>query len=251
MRGGRTDLAGDRGGMAPAPRDGSPEIRLEDRAAMKAGPASPEDVAAGEDMAAFAASIELPASEEPVIVGPVRCPPRAARGSPLERRELPGPGARHEGRGHLVTGGAAGIGRACAGVGTRGHRMGAEVAVEHGRARGGGGVIVDTASVQGSVGERGFPAQRATRGAVAALTRSLAVHAPDVRAVAIAPRLIETEAVRAIPADPMAEVVAAIPAGRAAAPEEVASPAALAASDEAHHIGGAAVILDGAHPAIG
>lgn len=137
-------------------------------------------------------------------------------------------------------------------VGIRGYWMGAKAAVEHMRARGGKGVILNTASVQSFVGEKGFSAYQATKGAVLALTRSLAVdHAPDIRAVAIAPGLIATEAIKGIPAEVMEGVVAAIPAGRAAQPEEVAALVAFLASDEADYISGTAVILDGAYLAIG
>lgn len=138
------------------------------------------------------------------------------------------------------------------GVGIRGYWMGAKVAVEQMRAQGGKGVIVNTASVQSFVGEKGFSAYQATKGAVLALTRSLAVdHAPDIRAVALAPGLIATEAIKGIPADVMADVIAGIPAGRAADPREVAALTAFVASDEADYMSGTAVILDGAYLAIG
>lgn len=141
---------------------------------------------------------------------------------------------------------------AITGVGIRGYWMGAKVAVEQMRLQGGRGVIVNTASVQSFVGEKGFSAYQATKGAVLAMTRSLALdHAPGIRAVAIAPGLIETEAVKAIPQDVMDEVIAGIPAARAAKPEEVAAVAAFIASDEADYMSGTAIILDGAYLAIG
>ncbi len=137
-------------------------------------------------------------------------------------------------------------------VGIRGYWMGAKVAVEQMRAQGGAGVIVNTASVQSFVGERGFSAYQATKGAVLALTRSLAVdHAPLIRAVAIAPGLVATEAIKGISDDVMAGVIAAIPAARAAAPEEVAALVAFVASDEADYMSGTAVILDGGYLSIG
>lgn len=141
---------------------------------------------------------------------------------------------------------------AITGVGIRGYWMGAKVAVEHMRARGGKGVIINTASVQSFVGEKGFSAYQATKGAVLAMTRSLALdHAPDIRAVAIAPGLIKTEAIKGIADDVMEEVIAGIPAGRGAEPEEVAALAAFIASEEADYMSGTAVILDGAYLAIG
>lgn len=141
---------------------------------------------------------------------------------------------------------------AITGVGIRGYWMGAKVAVEHMLQRGGKGVIVNTASVQSFVGEKGFSAYQATKGAVLAMTRSLAVdHAPDIRAVAIAPGLIKTPAVEGIPDDVMEEVIAGIPAKRGADPEEVAALAAYVGSEEADYMSGTAVILDGAYLAIG
>jgi NAD(P)-dependent dehydrogenase (short-subunit alcohol dehydrogenase family) len=138
------------------------------------------------------------------------------------------------------------------GVGIRGYWMGAKAAVEQISAQGGKGVVVNTASVQSFVGEKGFSAYQATKGAVLALTRSLAIdHAPDIRAVALAPGLIATDAIKGIPDDVMEGVLADIPAGRAAQPEEVAALAAFVASDEADYMSGTAVILDGAYLAIG
>ena len=138
------------------------------------------------------------------------------------------------------------------GVGIRGYWMGAKAAVEQMRAQEGGGVIVNTASVQSFVGEKGFSAYQATKGAVLAMTRSLALdHAPAIRAVALAPGLIATEAIEGIPDDVMEEVLAGIPAGRAAWPEEVAALAAFVASEEADYMSGTAVILDGGYLAIG
>ena len=142
-------------------------------------------------------------------------------------------------------------------IGIRGYWLGAKAAVTRMLAQGPGangrhGVILNTASVQSFVGERGFSAYQTTKGAVLALTRSLAVdHEPLIRSLAIAPGLIATEAVKEIPADVMAGVVAAIPAARAAQPEEVAALAAFLLSDEADYISGTAVIQDGAYLAIG
>lgn len=146
---------------------------------------------------------------------------------------------------------------AITGVGIRGYWLGAKVAVTQMLAQGPGangrnGVILNTASVQSFVGERGFSAYQTTKGAVLALTRSLAVdHEPHIRSLAIAPGLIATDAVKSIAPDVMAGVVAAIPAARAAQPEEVAALAAFLLSDEADYISGTAVIQDGAYLAIG
>ncbi|MEO1226257.1 MAG: glucose 1-dehydrogenase [Pseudomonadota bacterium] len=137
-------------------------------------------------------------------------------------------------------------------VSLRGYWLGAKAAVRHMVARGGKGVILNTASVQSFLGEKAFSAYQVAKGGVMGLTRSLAIdHAPDIRCVAIAPGLVETDAVRAIPDDQMAEVLARIPADRGASPAEVAGLAAYLASDEADYITGTSVIIDGGYLGIG
>ena len=137
-------------------------------------------------------------------------------------------------------------------VSLRGYWLGAKHAVAHMKARGGRGLVLNTASVQSFVGEKGFSAYQVAKGGVLGLTRSLAVdHAPEIRAVAIAPGLITTPANAGLSPELMREVLAGIPAGRAASPAEVAGLAAYLASDEADYITGTAVIMDGGYLAIG
>lgn len=120
------------------------------------------------------------------------------------------------------------------------------------RLRGGKRAILDTACVQSFPGKKGFSAYQATKGAVLAMTRSLAVdHAPEIRTVAIAPGLIGPEDIVGIPEDVVEEVIAGIPSRRTTQPEEVAALAPCLASDEADCAPGTAVILDGAYLAIG
>lgn len=73
MRGYRINLARDPGTLPAAPYDGSAEIWFDDRAAMEAGLASPEGVAAGADVANFAEPVRFLVTEEHVILpGPGR-----------------------------------------------------------------------------------------------------------------------------------------------------------------------------------
>lgn len=68
MRGYRINIAGDPGRQPPAPYDGSAEIWFDHRAAMEAGLGSAEGKLAGDDVAAFAESVEFLVTEEHVIL---------------------------------------------------------------------------------------------------------------------------------------------------------------------------------------
>ncbi len=73
MRGYRINVADDPGDMPTAPYDGSAEIWFDDRAAMVAGLASPENDVAGGDTANFADEVTFLVCEgEAVIVDQTR-----------------------------------------------------------------------------------------------------------------------------------------------------------------------------------
>lgn len=117
----------------------------------------------------------------------------------------------------------------------------------------GGGVIINTASELALVGQPRMGAYCATKGAVLALTRSLALewaHA-GIRINALCPGPTDTAMLRAefqSGDDPAAEEAAAIqsiPLGRLGNPAEIANAALFLASDDASFVHGVALTADG------
>ena len=123
--------------------------------------------------------------------------------------------------------------------------------------RGRGGSIVNLSSRTASVGVPGMAVYGASKGALLALTRAAAIElAPlGIRVNAVAPGLTETPLVKAWideQADPpafRAEAAATIPQGRFGEPEEVAAAVLFLASDEARHITGVSLPIDGGYTA--
>jgi NAD(P)-dependent dehydrogenase (short-subunit alcohol dehydrogenase family) len=113
----------------------------------------------------------------------------------------------------------------------------------------GGGTIINIASVAGFVP---FPARAvydASKGAVIAFTRSLALDyaANHIRANAICPGMVETEMTRwrlEIP-ELRQQVLDMTPWGRVGRPEDIASAAVYLASDEADYVTGHMLVIDG------
>src|SRR5262245_45912948 len=117
----------------------------------------------------------------------------------------------------------------------------------------GGGVIVNTASVVAAVGIADRAAYCASKGAVAALTRAIAVdHVGDgIRCNAIAPGTIDTpyfDEILQNSADPAATrkaLAARQLLGRLGTPEEIATGILFLASDESRFATGTILTLDG------
>lgn len=117
----------------------------------------------------------------------------------------------------------------------------------------GGGVIVNVASVVASIGIANRAAYCASKGAVAALTRAMAIDHVDqkIRVNAIAPGTIRSpyfdaiEASSANPADALAALENRQLLKRMGAPEEVASGILYLASDDASFCTGTILTVDG------
>jgi NAD(P)-dependent dehydrogenase (short-subunit alcohol dehydrogenase family) len=112
-----------------------------------------------------------------------------------------------------------------------------------------GGTIINIASVAGFVPFPGRAAYDASKGAVIAFTRSLALDyaANHIRANAICPGMVETEMTRwrlEIP-ELRQQVLDMTPWGRIGQPEDIASAAIYLASDEADYVTGHMLVIDG------
>lgn len=113
--------------------------------------------------------------------------------------------------------------------------------------RAGTGRIILVGSTAGQRGEGGHADYAATKGALIALTRSLAVEcAPDLTVNCVAPGWVDTEmTTRALTGQDRARAVAGIPLGRIATPEDIAGPIVFLASDLARHMTGSVVSVNG------
>jgi len=117
----------------------------------------------------------------------------------------------------------------------------------------GGGSIVNTGSVLSTVGARNRVAYSASKGAVLAMTRAMALdHAAEkIRVNCICPGIVETEMVARFSLDESArrQRLALHPLGRFGQPQEIAGLAVFLASDESAWTTGAAFTVDGGYSA--
>jgi NAD(P)-dependent dehydrogenase (short-subunit alcohol dehydrogenase family) len=121
----------------------------------------------------------------------------------------------------------------------------------------GGGAIVNVTSRLASIGVPTMVVYSAAKGALLALTRGAAIElAPlGIRVNAVAPGFTETPLVTAWLAEqeePDAarrSAMAAVPQGRLGTPDEIAAAIAFLASDDAGHITGASLAVDGGYTA--
>jgi meso-butanediol dehydrogenase / (S,S)-butanediol dehydrogenase / diacetyl reductase len=117
----------------------------------------------------------------------------------------------------------------------------------------GSGVILQTASTNGVVGQPYYADYNATKAGIIELTRTMALElAPKVRVCAVAPGYVLTPMQRAEYSEAMLdEVNRKIPLKRHASPEEIAGLFAYLASDDAAYATGQVFTLDGGETAGG
>jgi NAD(P)-dependent dehydrogenase (short-subunit alcohol dehydrogenase family) len=118
----------------------------------------------------------------------------------------------------------------------------------------GGGAIVNVSSIAAQVGLPLTAAYSATKGAMNALTRCLAVdHAKQsIRCNAVCPGLVDTPMAASLTSDPdrLAQVMAVYPLGRPGTADEVANLVLYLASDESSWVTGSIFTIDGGMTAI-
>jgi NAD(P)-dependent dehydrogenase (short-subunit alcohol dehydrogenase family) len=117
----------------------------------------------------------------------------------------------------------------------------------------GGGSIINIGSVLSLLGARNRVAYSASKGAVMAMTKAMALDhaAENIRVNCIAPGIVATEMVEKFNTDEAArrQREAMHPMGRFGQPEEVASAAVFLASDESGWTTGSVITVDGGYSA--
>jgi glucose 1-dehydrogenase len=125
----------------------------------------------------------------------------------------------------------------------------AREALAHFVARGGGGTIINCSSVHQIIPKPGYLAYSISKGAMANLTRTLALEfaGRGIRVNAVGPGAIDTPINAAWTGDPAkrAAVEAHIPLGRVGTAEEIAAVFAFLASDESSYITGQTIYACG------
>ncbi len=112
----------------------------------------------------------------------------------------------------------------------------------------GGGVIINTSSMVSLYGQAAGCAYPASKFAVNGLTKSLAreLGKDHIRVNAVAPGVIRTDMVAALPDAMIQPLIQSIPLGRIGEPEDIANAYLFLASDLASYVTGAVLSVDGA-----
>ncbi len=120
-------------------------------------------------------------------------------------------------------------------------------------AKSGGGSIINMASTASHLGYPIFFAYSAAKGAVRAMTKSIAIHCQakgyGIRCNSVHPAAIETPMIQFAegrPGEENAIPEGVLPAGAAGAPQDVAALVLYLASDESRFVNGAEILIDNA-----
>jgi acetoacetyl-CoA reductase len=109
------------------------------------------------------------------------------------------------------------------------------------------GRIVNISSINGQAGQIGQTNYAAAKAGILGFTKALAQEGASrgVTVNALAPGYVETDMVRAVPANVLEQIVARIPVGRLAKPEEIARAVLFLVADEAGFITGSTLTVNG------
>ena len=109
------------------------------------------------------------------------------------------------------------------------------------------GRIINMSSIIGAIGGAGQANYAASKGAIIAMTKSIAaeVASRGITANAIAPGFIKTPMTDVLPEELKKTYLAQIPAGRFGEPEDIANACVFLASDEASYINGQTLHING------
>jgi len=109
------------------------------------------------------------------------------------------------------------------------------------------GRIVNISSVNAMAGQFGQTNYAAAKAGMIGFTKALALEsaARGITVNAIAPGYTNTAMVAAVPSDILTKIIARVPVGRLARPEEIASAVAFLVSDDAAYITGETLCING------
>jgi acetoacetyl-CoA reductase len=109
------------------------------------------------------------------------------------------------------------------------------------------GRIVNVSSINGQTGQIGQANYAAAKAGILGFTKALAQEGASrgVTVNAVAPGYVETDMVRAVPANVLEQIIARIPVGRLGKPAEIARAVLFLVADEAGFITGSTLSING------
>ncbi|MGC2201243.1 MAG: acetoacetyl-CoA reductase [Stellaceae bacterium] len=109
------------------------------------------------------------------------------------------------------------------------------------------GRIVNISSINGQAGQIGQTNYAAAKAGLQGFTKALAQEGASrgVTVNAVAPGYVETDMVRAVPANVLEQIIARIPVGRLGKPEEIARAVLFLVADDAGFITGSTLSING------